>query len=844
MKSEKFKYFLVIFVTILVCAVKNGDCLSNPVLSKIYQEHVHRAHDRNLKTNDTVHLDSVSEILEFWKHQEERMNIGSQHNVTIFLGTTGAGKSAVISLLAGNDLESIEIYEGSETFRIVDKLGRVSLNSTILSQTLVPELIVDNESGAAYYDCPGFKDTRGVKYDITITYLIRKLLLEYADSVKFVFVIAHSQVSDGGDRNGIIDLARHINGFIKNIDKFSDGIGLVVTKVENVAKVFKGSIAFVDDNVLLEGIQRFLSRAKSDLETLNGNNSLSISEMKANEDAIKFIKILLTNGNDGRPRIGLFRKPSQSGSLTNMSIFQTEKNAIKTIINKGLTYIKKESTDFGFALSDQSKNYVYSLLNEMKNRLAGHITTIGDEIVSFYMNQEKDYKSLTVLYRKAYLLGRTLVLTVAKDPQLYAKVFLNALESANIDRIAENLIKAQTYLKHIEFLTNLTESTDLDLSQVTGALSKVTQNMESYLKKLLGKIENGIIARVFEEYDRIELGISREESQNIDLIYLKNLMLDARKNLPIVGDNYDIVVFLKQFVDSSIFKRFDSPPESLADIMVTIDFLNYLFVDLSTSCKLSISNEANKIVSHFDASSKWYSFLIDLYEQLSQMNLKSNEIKKEANDLMEKCSIGEKQEIGVSEIGLQKFLDMIDIKTKYDLETLQINVFQSKALKNVLALTINMEVKCSADGSTISGFNVKISDAMELKCWQSSDIIKVFALDKILIDVDIDRTNDDLSSKKLSIIAPIWKVIGNRGINLNGKDAQNYWSSASDGNAYSIDGVDGSPGRSGSSAGSFFGIGNEFINGKMLSINANGGDGGSGQNGGRGKIIDREYEMN
>lgn len=366
------------------------------------------------------------------------------------------------------------------------------------------------------------------------------------------------------------------------------------------------------------------------------------------------------------------------------------------------------------------------------------------------------------------------------------------------------------------------------------------------LNRLVGKIENVIMQQIFEQYDRIDGGISRAESQNVDLFYLKDLMRNAQKTLPTIGENNDMGPFLQQLVDSSTLKLDDLSPETLIDITASIVLLNSSHFNLSTSCKLSISNEANKIANNFDASSRWYSFLIDLYDILSEMNLKSNrlpfdQIKNKANGLMEKCSIEDARKIDVSEIGLQEFLEALDIKTNYDVRTLQINEFQSKALKKVLAMTINDESKCSADGSTISGFNVKMSDAIRLKCWQNSNNIKVFATDKILIDTDIDRTNDDDWSPKLfSIVAPIWKVVGNRRINVNGKNAQNFWSSVRDGRSDSIDGGHGSPGGTGRSAGNFFGIGNEFIGGSMLSIYANGGDGGSGQDGGNGKIIDKQ----
>lgn len=595
MKNDQLKSnsFVVIF-TILFCAVQISNCLSNP-------------NSKNVPKNA-----NISEILQFWKEQESRLNFGSKKDIVIFLGDTGSGKSALISLLIGDDLESFETYDGSETFKIIDKLGRVSQNSTILSQTLVPELIPDNESDVVYADCPGFEDTRGIKYDITITYLIRKLL-EFANSVKFVFVIAHNSVSAGGDRRGILNLARHANSLIKNIDKYSKGIGLVVAKVENSVKISRGKIVFVNDDATLEGIRMFLSRAKYDLETLNGNNSVSTLESENTEEAIKFIEILLRNGTNGTQRIGLFRKPLETGLLHNMSTFQEERKTIKMMINQNLRYVPKGSNDFGFTLSAQSKVQANSLIDEIGNRSNSDINDIGDKIVSFYSNQEeqqirssgddyswgkdKNCSEFLLLYNEAALLRNKLHGTIAADARLFLKRFVNEVKASNIDGTMDFLTNIQNYMEYMDFLFNLTETFAWGSSETSNTILSAIQKIEKYLNRLREKIERCISVRVLDAYFRAEEKILIAESQDSDLIYLKNLMSEAETKMPIVGDDKDLQLFLKQIIDSPVFEKFDSSIENLINISTTIDSLNE---SPNLTISYDLSNEIKKTVNQSD----------------------------------------------------------------------------------------------------------------------------------------------------------------------------------------------------------------------------------------------------
>jgi hypothetical protein len=81
-------------------------------------------------------------------------------------------------------------------------------------------------------DCPGFGDTRGARYDIAAPVFTQQLLAK-SKKMKIMVTVAHPAVRKGIDRTGFTNLLSHLVHFIKDIDKYADSIGLLVTKVEN-----------------------------------------------------------------------------------------------------------------------------------------------------------------------------------------------------------------------------------------------------------------------------------------------------------------------------------------------------------------------------------------------------------------------------------------------------------------------------------------------------------------------------------------------------------------------------------------------------------------------------------
>lgn len=138
-------------------------------------------------------------------------------------------------------------------------------------------------------------------------------------------------------------------------------------------------------------------------------------------------------------------------------------------------------------------------------------------------------------------------------------------------------------------------------------------------------------------------------------------------------------------------------------------------------------------------------------------------------------------------------------------------------------------LQCSSNKLVVKGIDIKMSDVLKETCIDKVNFIEIFALDKFTIDVDIDKSGQKV---QLAIIAPVWEVIGNRKIILNGSPADAHSTSQA---LDSVgDGRHGKPGKPGNAAGSFFGVGKAFINDINLKIYMNGGRGGPGQDGGKG----------
>jgi energy-coupling factor transporter ATP-binding protein EcfA2 len=423
-----------------------------------------------MATNISIITDNSERIKTKNLIEEGNKNIifGENKDLILILGNTGTGKSTFLQWFAGDNskLISKEIIEGSGEFIIDDGNNKIS-TSTLTSKTLFPELVKNVEIGSEFYDCPGFSDTRSASHDIAITYFIKKLC-DYAENVKIVFVISYSSVSKGNDRHSFMHLLRHATDLIKDIEKFSKSIALVVTKVENRFVTSKGVMSLVDDVKIIEGIGKFIEAAKPEIESRKSAADVSSKTLKFLENALKLCDIFVTKKNDQFTRIEIFRRPIESGPLSEVKLLQNGKQHNQKMISENLAFTAKVNADFGYTISAESKNYITALVEDINEKVSDFVVDISTALIKSFQTFVDN--EIDVIQNFSNIDSNSIQVNQLKSQEFSKKI--NGCKSA-IEILKDNIKKSPSILSltlHLEkaFLTlkELSNLSPKDLKEI------------------------------------------------------------------------------------------------------------------------------------------------------------------------------------------------------------------------------------------------------------------------------------------------------------------------------------------------------------------------------------------
>lgn len=300
--------------------------------------------------NDT----EVRETLELLEEGRKTIELTNDTDVVLVFGASGSGKSTTIQWMTGdnNKLVAKEIQPGSGIYIIEDKNDRIGSSS--VSKTLYPELVSDTATGTSFYDFPGFSDTRSPSYDIAASFFM-KHVMDNVKNVKMLFLTSYYTVQKRNDRSVFPGLLKNIDDLIADLDKFSNSMALVVSKVENIFIKEQGKIVLKSDSSVIEEIASYLHELKEDYQ--NDLHRSEISDKRRNfcTNAIKIISIFLTKENGEYTRIKLFRRPDEEGPLSNNPLLTAEKTALQKMISESLRFTNTGPNDFRFTISDNSK---------------------------------------------------------------------------------------------------------------------------------------------------------------------------------------------------------------------------------------------------------------------------------------------------------------------------------------------------------------------------------------------------------------------------------------------------------------------------------------------------------
>lgn len=397
---------------------------------------------------------SSSEIRKCFDLLEEGEKIirTDQKDAILVVGNTGSGKTTLVQFLAGdnNDLYAEEASPGSGDFIIIDRKDRVSSQSTVVSKTIFPELTIDTEYNVGIYDCPGFVDTRGAAIDIAGTYFIRKVI-NSIERVKIILAVNYTSVRKGIDRGDFLEMIRHVLSLVQNAEKYVNSFAIVVTKVDNTYIKNKKTqgLDLVSDDVIRGYVAKFLQTFKENVAQISGE--------LFSARAIKLVDTLLTKNGTSYKRIGLFRRPNEEGALSQSNELQEGKRYLKNMIVNNIPYTRIYPDDFGYAISDRSKNEVRDLISEINKTIQVHIQEICAEVKT--MVDVKHQKVTDILEFERFLIRVNEMVDLFKDSVEYETNFssfvrklLNLLVELRLSPSRKSFSDIQRQGKYLDFL--------------------------------------------------------------------------------------------------------------------------------------------------------------------------------------------------------------------------------------------------------------------------------------------------------------------------------------------------------------------------------------------------------
>lgn len=362
------------------------------------------------------------------------------------------------------------------------------------------------------------------------------------------------------------------------------------------------------------------------------------------------------------------------------------------------------------------------------------------------------------------------------------------------------------------------------------------------------EIDSYIMELTFEVGKEIQDHYARREKNIVDLYKLRDELMSAHNGFRELKLRLGDITTIPQYLDLLTKHLNDLNIHNSKDTLLKIlrqgRYINFLQIvsgrNLETDPLKWFTGFTQTIEFQKD-SLNWYSFLINLYTRLSEYDVQSNTTRYKINSFQNE--LGTAQFIKVNETSLNQFvLNLgenwgLEISGFNDIKNIYVDKNKLALLDDIIIATLKNEIQVELKEKEmvieVTGTFVKLSDVVNNTiCNGDKMSLRIFASNKIFIDKDLSHNGD------ISLIAPEWKVVGQRKITSYGKSCKKNHEKIKADNSYWLwkNGDDGNPGMPGESSGKIFGIVDTIIDENNLRVVSEGGKGCPGQNGGDGAV--------
>lgn len=652
-------------------------------------------------------------------------------NAILLLGPTRSGKSNLVQYLTGDNskLMAVKTESGDYTIRDGSNTEENTSVSSTLSQTVIPGIHID-ENQTLWMDFPGFGDKHNETVEITKVFLI-KHVIQRVKNVKFVLVVDYGWVSGTGNIVGFDNLLQRVTEFITNEAHYGNSISLVVSKVPFPTELetddsFKVSIE--------EFAQKYLK---------------NLPKKRANLKKRKLINYIFEDFElEDYSKVSAFRRPNAPGPLNENEDMITSRKAILDSIEY-TSYSKLRMNDIGFWLSKDAKLAIEQIIEQTTNNSLTFLTKIANQLI------EDVQKRMEI---------DTNFENHAKLAMSWAEIFqsTNQTIAEPVDRLMDNLHKLVTAL-NIESDDVKNFDSIKKHQKKLNVFQLLTENGKDYLSETVRDKFNAIEKQINDFF-----GPKKTEIQTKITHEIKKISNNLRKELPIM-DQHLISALQRRFESKNFHMRNDLLENHCCrscNFIVSVgDYADQLKAIVHSFNITSINtNQMNDI--------KRSALRLDELKLLSDSNDNFDMIDFPTQAINYPCSMLDWNHFLIQTYDTLSQYEVQNNTDTYDLSEINVNaskyspnVYQRAELEKIINVTLILQPQHKCDEKslvlTITGVFIKTSDIKKYAEKSKCSKIKVFAVDTLFVDDDIQVSENEAENggAGIYIYAPKWHVV-------------------------------------------------------------------------------------